>query len=103
MNPNKLRLQVKFPGTVDAAATFAHHIIEAAGLENALVRYGQVTKGNLSNVWGFYIEGKLSDDSAISTVRGLMHGTLRAAQFELRDGSHIMPSAQPKDVWHVSL
>lgn len=103
MNPNKLRLQVSFPGTMDAAMTLAHNIVEAAGLENALVRYGQVVKGNLSNVWGFYIEGRPSGDCARTAVNQLMKGALCSAEFQLRDGSPIMPSAQPKDVWHVSL
>jgi hypothetical protein len=100
MSAPKLRLQVKFPASMSEATEFARAIVEAAGMNDAMIRYGQVEKGNLREVWGFYIEGKAVADNTIKT---LMDGALKSAQFELKSTSQIMPTAQPKDVWHVLL
>ena len=99
----KLRLQIKFPASMETATEFARAIVEVAELDNAMIRYGQAVKGDLCNVWGFYIEGRTAEKNTIeNTIGRLMTDTLKMAQFELKDGSHIMPSSQPKDVWHVS-
>jgi hypothetical protein len=100
MSAQKLRLQIQFPASMAEATEFARTIVEAAGLDDAMIRYGQIARGNLRDVWGFYIEGRTDDYTAIQS---LMTGALKSAKFELKPMSQIMPTVQPKNVWHISI
>lgn len=98
---SKLRLQIDFNTSLNHAAEMARQIAEAAGLGDVMVRFGQAAKGNLEDVYGFYLEGQTALGQMQNTVQSLMSGCLKSAGFELRDTSSIVPMIVPKDVWHV--